>query len=168
MQDDSASAGLSKIKPLSDLALIRGQLRGQGKAVVVTNGHFDLLHVGHLRYLQRARALGDCLIVGVNSDASTRRLKGDRRPLVPQEERAELLAGLACVDYVVIFDELTAEHVVEVLEPDIYVKGGDYAASPHWPESDLVQRQGGRVLALPYVSGHSTSQLIQRIVDRYR
>lgn len=96
---------LSKTIGLTDFLRIREQLRAAGKTVVMTNGHFDILHVGHVRYLVQARELGDCLVVGLNSDASTRRLKGDKRPIVPQDERAELLAALACVDFVVVFDE---------------------------------------------------------------
>ena len=161
-------ASQAKIRSLDELALLREELRRQGKAVVVTNGHFDLLHVGHQRYLQQARELGDCLMVGLNGDASTRRLRGDRRPLIPQDERAELLAGLSCVSFIVVFDEVTAEHLVEVLRPDVYVKGGDYASAECWPEAELVANQGGRVCVLPFVEGHSTSGLIQRIVDRYR
>lgn len=157
-----------KVRLLEELAQIRRQLRQQGKSVVVTNGHFDLLHLGHLRYLQQAKELGDCLIVAINGDDSTRRLKGEKRPLIPQAERAELLTGLACVDFVVIFDELTAERVVEALEPDVYVKGGDYAGAARWPEAELVTRQGGQVRVLPFVNGYSTSQLIQRILERYR
>jgi D-glycero-beta-D-manno-heptose 1-phosphate adenylyltransferase len=101
--------------------------RSAGARVVLTNGVFDLLHLGHVRYLQQARTLGDALVVAVNSDASTRRLKGPKRPLVPEQERAEVLAGLECVDAVTIFDEDTAGPLVEALRPDIYVKGGDYA-----------------------------------------
>ena len=138
-----------------------------GRRVVLTNGVFDLLHVGHLRYLQAARALGDLLIVGVNSDASTRALKGPARPIVPAEERAELLAGLACVDAVVIFPEPTAVGLVEAILPDIWVKGGDYGsleeALPRLPEAASVQRLGGEVCLLPFVEGRSTTLLVERI-----
>jgi rfaE bifunctional protein nucleotidyltransferase chain/domain len=117
-------------KVLSRDATVRlvSSLRDAGARIVLTNGIFDLLHIGHVRYLQQARALGDALVVGLNSDASTRRLKGPDRPLVPEAERAEVLAALACVDAVVIFDEDTAETLVSALRPEIYVKGGDYAA----------------------------------------
>lgn len=135
--------------------------------VVLTNGVFDLLHVGHLRYLQAARALGDLLIVGVNSDASTRALKGPARPIVPEDERAELLAGLACVDAVTIFPETTAVSLVETILPDIWVKGGDYGsleeALPRLPEAVTVQRLGGEVRLLPFVEGRSTTLLVERI-----
>src|SRR5881275_839903 len=118
----------AKIVGLEELSERSEQLRAAGKKLVATNGCFDLLHVGHVRYLQAARALGDLLIVGLNSDASVRAYKGPGRPLVPQDERAELLAALRCVDYVVIFDEPTASALVSALQPDIYVKGGDYRA----------------------------------------
>jgi rfaE bifunctional protein nucleotidyltransferase chain/domain len=138
---------------------------------VFTNGIFDLLHVGHARYLQAARALGDCLIVGVNGDASARALKGAERPLVPQAERAELLAALACVDYVVVFEETTAERVVAAVRPEIYVKGGDYALGASAkvpPEAAVVQAYGGRVVFLPFTAGKSSTDLVQEILRRYR
>ena len=136
----------------------------QSGALVMTNGHFDLLHVGHVRYLQAARGLGDALIVGLNSDGSTRARKPGR-PLVPEEERAELLAALACVDVVVIFDDLTAVGLVGALRPEIYVKGGDWgqAGGPRPPEAEVVEAYGGRVIYLPYVPDRSTTLIIQRI-----
>ena len=137
---------------------------------VFTNGVFDILHVGHVRYLQAARALGDCLIVGLNSDASARALKGERRPLVPQGERAELLAALACVDYVIAFDELTAERLVETLRPEVYVKGGDYGTGDGrkaLPEAAIVERYGGRVVLLPLAESRSTTHVINEIIRRY-
>ncbi|MDH7485033.1 MAG: adenylyltransferase/cytidyltransferase family protein [Anaerolineae bacterium] len=144
--------------------------RAAGRTVVFTNGHFDLLHLGHVDLLQRARALGDVLVVGLNSDASTRQLKGPLRPIMPQAERAAMLAALACVDLVVIFDELTANRLVAALRPDIYVKGGDWQpdgdrAGP--PEAAVVHSYGGQVRFLPYLPGHSTSDLIQTILDRF-
>jgi D-glycero-beta-D-manno-heptose 1-phosphate adenylyltransferase len=137
---------------------------GQNGRVVLTNGHFDLLHVGHVRYLQAARALGDALAVGLNSDASAAARKPGR-PLVPQADRAELLAALACVDAVVIFDALTADELVEALRPEVYVKGGDWGrpGGPQPPEAALVTAQGGQVVYLPYVPDHSTTLIIQRI-----
>jgi len=168
------------------------QERTDGARVVFTNGVFDLLHLGHLRYLRRARGLGDLLVVGVNSDASARRLKGPARPLVPQDERAELLAALDCVDYVTIFDEATAEATLALLQPDVYVKGADYAAmaerqrdtlldahalrqalasdpnlGERLPEARVVANYGGSLALLAYLPGHSTSELIERIVARY-
>jgi rfaE bifunctional protein nucleotidyltransferase chain/domain len=135
-----------------------------GRVVVMTNGHFDLLHVGHVRYLRAARALGDALVVGLNGDSSTRARKPGR-PLVPEGERGELLAALDCVDVVVIFDDLTANRLVEALRPEVYVKGGDWGqpGGPQPPEADIVAGYGGRVVYLPYVANRSTSNLIARI-----
>jgi rfaE bifunctional protein nucleotidyltransferase chain/domain len=134
--------------------------------LVFTNGHFDLLHVGHVRYLQAARALGDALLVGLNSDPSTRARKPGR-PIVPQEERAELLAALACVDAVTIFDELTACALVAALRPEIYVKGSDWAqpGGPQPPEAAVVAGYGGRVVYLPYIPERSTTAIIERITQ---
>lgn len=162
--------GLPKLCAPGDLLQKCQQLRQQGKRVVFTNGCFDLLHVGHIRYLRQARALGDCLIVGLNSDGSMRQLKGPERPLVPQEERAEILAALSAVDHVVIFEELTAERLVSLLRPDIYVKGGDYqtGGGKELPEERIVASYGGRVVILPLVPGRSTSSLIENIRQRYR
>ncbi len=142
--------------------------RARGGTLVLTNGHFDLLHTGHLDYLERARALGAALLVGVNGDGSTRRLKGPGRPLVPAEERARLLAALAPVTACIIFDEDTAVRLVEALRPEIYVKGGDYAAPASGPAKLLPERApveayGGRVVLLDYLPGHSTSALIARV-----
>ncbi len=147
------------------------RLRAEGRRIVFTNGHFDLLHVGHLRSLQAARRLGDVLVVGVNDDATTRRRKGPTRPIVPEAERAELLAGLACVDYVALFGEETAEQTVTLLRPDVYAKGGDYAATPDeeaagrtpLPEAAIVRAYGGEVVTIPLIPGRSTSALEQAI-----
>jgi D-beta-D-heptose 7-phosphate kinase/D-beta-D-heptose 1-phosphate adenosyltransferase len=129
---------------------------------VFTNGHFDLLHVGHLDYLEKARALGDALLVGVNGDASSARLKGIGRPIVPAVERARLLSALKPVTAVVVFEADTAIAVIEALRPDIYVKGGDYAHKP-LPERMMVEAYGGRVELIDYLPDHSTSELIDRI-----
>jgi D-beta-D-heptose 7-phosphate kinase/D-beta-D-heptose 1-phosphate adenosyltransferase len=130
---------------------------------VFTNGCFDLLHVGHIRYLREARRLGDLLVVGINTDGSVRRLKGPSRPVQPEQDRAEILAGLACVDYVVSFDQDTPLGLIEGLKPDVLVKGAD------WPIDRIVGREvvegsGGRVVTIPYVPGVSTSALIERIL----
>lgn len=160
---------MGQVVDLARAAEESARLRAEGKVVVFTNGHFDLLHYGHVRYLQEARALGDFLIVGVNSDASTRALKGPGRPIVPAEERAAVVAALACVDRVVIFSSLTAEALVEALRPQVYVKGGDWrpgearGGEQGPPEAAVVARYGGRVVFLPYLPGHSTSDLIARI-----
>ena len=147
---------------------IREELRSAGKTVVLTNGHFDLLHVGHVRCLQQAKELGDVLFVGVNSDASTRLLKGDKRPIVPEDERARLVAALECVDYVVIFEERTARRLVELLKPDIYAKGGDYGPTgKELPEAEAVAAYGGEVRILPYLPGRSTTDIIRTILERY-
>lgn len=147
-------------KVLARPALARrlDELRRSGCRVVFTNGCFDLLHVGHLRTLLTARAQGDVLVVGVNSDDSVRRLKGPARPLVPQQERAELLAGLECVDFVVVFEEDTPIATLEQLRPDCHVKGGDYRADS-LPESATVRAYGGRILITPLVPGRSTTRL---------
>ncbi len=144
--------------------------RAAGRTVVFTNGHFDVMHLGHVDVLQRARALGDVLIVGLNSDGSTRQLKGPLRPIVPQAERAAMLAALACVDLVVIYDELTANRLVAELRPDVYAKGGDWQPAQDKegpPEVAEVHRYGGEVRFLPYLPGFSTSALIQTILDRF-
>ncbi|MFW5748858.1 MAG: adenylyltransferase/cytidyltransferase family protein [Chloroflexota bacterium] len=140
----------------------REALRDQGQTLVFTNGHFDLLHVGHLDYLEKARALGDALFVGLNGDESTARLKGAGRPLVPAVERARLLAALLPVSAVVIFEADTAHSLIDILRPDIYVKGGDYANKP-LPERAAVEAYGGRVALIDYLPDHSTSALIARI-----
>jgi rfaE bifunctional protein nucleotidyltransferase chain/domain len=143
------------------VAAVRRIQRGGGK-VVFTNGCFDVLHVGHVRYLQAARALGDALVVGVNADASVRRLKGPGRPLTPQRERAEILAALGCVDFTTIFGADTPLRLIEAVRPDVLVKGGD------WPVERIVGREaveaaGGVVRAIPFVKGRSTTALIGRI-----
>jgi rfaE bifunctional protein nucleotidyltransferase chain/domain len=151
---------------LTEAAARAQSARTEGKRVVFTNGVFDILHVGHVRYLEEARRLGDILIVGVNSDASTRALKGNGRPLMPQQEREELLLALRCVDAVVIFDEPTADRTIEALRPDVYVKGGDYA-EPGPPERPTVERYGGQVRILQLVEGRSTTDVIETIRQRF-
>jgi rfaE bifunctional protein nucleotidyltransferase chain/domain len=138
--------------------------RRAGRRIVLTNGCFDLLHRGHLAYLSQARALGDVLVVGVNSDPSVRGLKGPRRPVVPAEDRAALVAGLACVDHVVVFAESTPDRLIRELRPEVYVKGGDYRAED-LPERGLVEGYGGRVAVLAYLPGRSTTAIIDRIRD---
>ena len=142
------------------------QLKTQGKIVVTTNGCFDVLHLGHLRYLQAARRQGDLLVVAVNSDNSVRELKGENRPLIPDVERAEMLAGLACVDYVVIFPELTPVALLAELKPNIHVKGGDYKLE-QLIEKDVVEKNGGKMVVGLNVPGKSTTNLIDVICDRY-
>lgn len=156
----------SKIVSLKDLVAISERLKAQGKTVVLTNGHFDVLHVGHVDCLQRAKALGDVLIVGLNSDASTRLLKGEKRPIVPQEERAQLLAALGCVDYVVIFEERTAERLLVALKPEVYAKGGDWAIED-LPEAKVAAEHGIRIEILPRLPNRSTTDIIGTILARY-
>ena len=153
--------------PITDLPTLVHSLRSEGRTIVLTNGHFDLLHVGHLRYLQAAADLGDVLIVAVNDDAMTSQRKGEGRPVLPEDERAELLAGFECVDYVTIFSEPTASRVVELVQPDVYVKGGDYGqGGTPLPEAPIVESLGGRVVILPLVEGRSTSEIIAAIRGR--
>ncbi|MCU0475250.1 MAG: D-glycero-beta-D-manno-heptose 1-phosphate adenylyltransferase [Anaerolineae bacterium] len=144
------------------LSLADARALRAGRRLVFTNGHFDLLHVGHLDYLEQARALGDLLIVGLNGDPSSERLKGTGRPIVPDHERARLLAALRCVDGVVVFYDDTAHGLIEALRPEVYVKGGDYHDKP-LPERALVEAYGGRVVLIDLLAGHSTSELIRRV-----
>jgi D-glycero-beta-D-manno-heptose 1-phosphate adenylyltransferase len=137
--------------------------RAAGEKIVFTNGVFDLIHRGHIEYLEESRALGDRLVVGVNSDASVRRIKGPERPLVPAEERAELLAALACVDLALVFDEDTPERLIREVEPDVLVKGGDWTPD-RIVGREFVEARGGRVLNVPLREGLSTTALIERIV----
>jgi D-beta-D-heptose 7-phosphate kinase/D-beta-D-heptose 1-phosphate adenosyltransferase len=129
---------------------------------VLTNGCFDILHRGHVTYLQRAKALGDVLIVGVNTDASIRRLKGPDRPINGLDDRLGVLAGLGCIDHLVTFDENTPERLIRSIRPQVFVKGGDYTRDS-LPEAALVEELGGRVVILPYLVDHSTSRLVNRI-----
>jgi rfaE bifunctional protein nucleotidyltransferase chain/domain len=152
----------SKVLTLEEAILRFGREKRNGRRVVFTNGCFDLLHPGHIRCLEQARALGDALIVGLNSDMSAQKLKGPGRPVIPERERAEILAALEAVDAVVIFDELTPREVISRLLPDVLVKGGD------WPGDQIVGRKeveaaGGRVVSIPMVSGYSTSAILQKI-----
>lgn len=153
---------MPKLVEKSALLEERARMKREGKRLVFTNGCFDLLHAGHVRYLQEARALGDALAVGLNSDRSVRILKGEGRPILNEEERAEVIAALEAVDYVVIFDEETPRALIADLLPDVLVKGGD------WPLDQIVGRDevesaGGRVLSLPYLKGSSTTDVIEKI-----
>jgi D-glycero-beta-D-manno-heptose 1-phosphate adenylyltransferase len=164
---------MGQVIEINQLTSLRDDLRADNKRIVFTNGHFDLLHAGHLRYLQRARTLGDVLIVGVNDDAVTRARKGPRRPILPEDDRAELVAGLACVDFAFVFHDDTAHRVIDHLRPDVYVKGGDYTLEPDaggtlLPEAGTVQSYGGDVRIIPLTPSHSTSAIEQRIIDLWR
>lgn len=152
----------SKQIALETLGTLAQQWHAENKQIVLTNGCFDLLHVGHLRYLEKARQMGDLLVVGVNSDESVRALKGAERPIMPQEARAELVAGLECVDYVVVFSEPNAVRLVETVRPHYYVKGGDYTEAD-LPEAEAVIKHEGFVVILPLEEGYSTTQIVERI-----
>lgn len=148
-----------------ELARQVAERQAAGETGVLTNGCFDLLHVGHLRSLQAARACGDFLVLGLNSDASVQALKGPSRPIVPEADRAELLDGLACVDYVTIFDEPTACELVAAVRPRVYVKSSEYADKP-LPEREVVEANGGRVELVTIHVGHSTTDLVARVLAR--
>ena len=153
---------MKKILSFDRLLLERMRLRIAGQTLVFTNGVFDLLHVGHVRYLEQARLLGDRVLVAINSDASVRELKGEGRPLMNQDERAEILAALRTVDYVTIFDDISPRSLIARLSPDVLVKGGDYALDEiHGREE--VEAAGGRVVSLPFVEGFSSSGIIDRM-----
>ena len=152
--------------PPAQLAKILKDAKANDKTIVTTNGCFDVLHLGHLRYLQAAREVGDLLVVCVNSDSSVRALKGADRPLVPEDERAELLAGLECVDYVTVFSERDAKAVLSQLKPDIHIKGGDYKKD-EVIEREVVEANGGKVMVGLNVPGKSTTNLIKTIRDKH-
>ncbi|HBB98201.1 MAG TPA: D-glycero-beta-D-manno-heptose 1-phosphate adenylyltransferase [Blastocatellia bacterium] len=153
-----------KILSHEDLLNERAGLRAAGQTLVFTNGVFDILHVGHVRYLSEARALGDALVIAINSDRSVRELKGTDRPWTKENDRAEILAALRAVDYVTIFDDVSPRSLIARLLPDVLVKGGDYALDQiHGREE--VEAAGGRVLSLPFVEGASTSEIIRRMKE---
>lgn len=141
------------------------KLKEQKKVVVFTNGCFDILHVGHVRYLQAAKQLGDVLVLGLNSDTSVQALKGPTRPINVQADRAEVIAALEAVDYVSIFDEITAEKLIETVQPDIYVKGGDYIIA-NLPEANIVNRYGGKIVLIPEVKGRSSTNVIKKLQEQ--
>ena len=158
---------MSKITPRNELKAKVDRLKREGKKVVFTNGCFDILHAGHTRYLREARKLGDALILALNSDSSVRSIKGPMRPIVPEAERAEVVAALDSVDYVTVFDELTPLELIEFLRPDVIVKGGD------WAEKDIVgaetvRKWGGRVAIMPEIEGASTTNIIDKVLQVYR
>jgi D-glycero-beta-D-manno-heptose 1-phosphate adenylyltransferase len=157
---------MAKILSFDLLIEERKRLGRLGRRVVFTNGCFDLIHPGHIRYLQEARRLGDALIVALNSDRSVRELKGEARPILNQNERAEVMAALGCVDYVTIFDESTPRAVITALAPDVLVKGGDWGLD-QIVGRDEVEAAGGKVLSLAFVEGCSTTDVIERIVKRF-
>ncbi len=157
---------MDKIRSRDELKKEIEGLKGAGKRIVFTNGCFDILHTGHTRYLREARKLGDVLVVGLNSDASIRSIKGEKRPIVPEAERADILASLESVDYLTIFNEPTPLELIELLRPDVLVKGGD------WAEKDIVggdavRKWGGTVAVIPEIKGASTTNIIEKILRLY-
>ena len=151
----------SKIKNLKKFLLTRKKLKGK---LVFTNGCFDLLHVGHIRYLQEARKLGDYLIIGLNSDKSVKKIKGSFRPIIPETERAEVLAALESVSFVVLFDEDTPYELISAIQPDVLVKGGDWKGNDIVGK-DIVEAYGGKVLSLSYIQGRSTTDIIDKVLQ---
>jgi glycerol-3-phosphate cytidylyltransferase len=149
-----------------DIQKIAAELHLSQKKVVFTNGCFDLLHIGHTTYLSEAAKLGDVLIVGLNSDKSVRKIKSRLRPIIPEKERAQVLASLSFVDYVIVFDDEKPDALINAIKPVFHVKGGDYS-SVDLPEKNLVESYGGKVIILPETKNHSTKKIISKIVRRY-
>ena len=158
---------IDKIVTLEDLAARLGKARKSGQTIVFTNGCFDIMHVGHVRYLGQARSQGDLLVVGLNSDSSVRAIKGAKRPIVGQDHRAELLASLACVDYVVPFEELDPLRLIQAIKPDVLVKGEDWAEDAI-VGAEEVKSRGGKVVRIFFVEETSTSGIIQTILKHHR
>jgi len=156
----------NKLVKLDALVKIRKRAKKEGVRVVFTNGCFDILHRGHIEYLKKAKSLGDILIVGLNSDSSVKKIKGKKRPIVHQKNRAEILSALYFVDYVCIFNQETPEKMIKKLIPDVLVKGGDWAKADIVGK-DIVESSGGKVVTIPLVKGKSTKNVIWTIVDRY-
>ena len=161
----AAETSMGQVLDREQLRAERGRLRQAGRRVVFTNGCFDLLHPGHIRYLKQARALGDVLVVALNSDRSVRALKGDGRPILSESERAEVMAALDVVDYVTIFDEETPRDLIAALLPDVLVKGGDWSVDTIVGREE-VEAAGGLVKSLAFIDGLSTTDVIQRIMER--
>ena len=157
----------NKIISVAELREIQKHYKKIGKTMAATSGCFDLLHAGHIMYLREAAAYGDCLAVFLNNDQSVRKLKGNKRPIVPQEDRAYLLAGLEMVDYVCLFGEETPCAVLREVQPDFFIKGGDYQ-NVHIPEIDTIHTYGGHVEYVHLAEGHSTTDIIQKIMGRYK
>lgn len=155
-----------KIKTRDEIRKIAEDLRKQGKKIVTTNGSFDLLHIGHVTYLKEAKKLGDVLIIGLNSDSSVKQYKSDKRPIVPENDRAEMLAALEFVDYVVIFSETDPRELLKAIKPDIHVKAADYTMD-QIIEKAVVEENGGKVILLPLVKGKSTTNMINKIIEVY-
>lgn len=156
---------MNRILGRKEASTLIDNLKKEGKKVVFTNGCFDILHVGHLRYLEQAKEQGDILVIGVNSDASVKRLKGPTRPINSELDRAEILAGLRAVDYTVVFEEDTPVELIDELKPSIHVKGGDYKKED-LPETEVVERNGGEVRILMLVDGKSTTSVVNKILEK--
>jgi len=157
---------IEKIKSADELALWLETSRKEGQKVVFTNGCFDLLHPGHLHYLEKARKMGDILVVGINSDESIRRIKGSKRPLTPESDRLQMLAALECVSFVTVFNEPDPLNLILKIKPDVLVKGGDWSVD-RIIGKDKVEERGGKVVSISLTPGYSTTALIERIVERY-
>jgi rfaE bifunctional protein nucleotidyltransferase chain/domain len=157
---------MGKVVPVAELLEYRAEWRGQGKITVFTNGVFDILHRGHCEYLAAAKTLGDLLIVGLNSDSSVKRIKGEKKPIVPEADRAVVLSMLASVDFVVLFDEETPQRLISEILPDVLVKGGDYSLDAIVGRTE-VEQAGGRVLTVPLTPEKSSTNIIQTILDRF-
>jgi rfaE bifunctional protein nucleotidyltransferase chain/domain len=155
-----------KIKSLDEIIVLRKELKASGKRLVFTNGCFDILHVGHVRFLNLARALGDRLVVALNSDRSVRQIKGKSRPVIPEMERAEVLSALGSVDYVFLFDDSTPQRIIDAIVPDILVKGSDWELS-RVVGRETVENSGGSVLTVPVVEGSSTTDIIRKVIERF-
>lgn len=155
------------VKTHEEIVLIRKELKNQNKKVVFTNGVFDILHAGHVDYLSKAKELGDILIVGINSDASVKRIKGDLRPVVPQHERAFIISSLKPVDYVTIFEEDTPFNIISLLIPDVLVKGADWSKDKI-VGADVVEANGGSVETIKFVNQTSTTNIIKTVLEKYR
>jgi rfaE bifunctional protein nucleotidyltransferase chain/domain len=157
---------MSTVKSLTEIKAVRANLKDERKKIVFTNGVFDLIHAGHVDYLIKAKKMGDVLIVGLNSDGSVKRIKGDKRPILGQEERAFILSNLKPVDYVVLFDEDTPEKLISEIIPDILVKGADWSIEKIVGK-DVVERNGGKVVNIEFVNEQSTSKVIDSILKKY-
>ncbi len=157
---------MSNVKKIEELVEIRNQLRAQNKKVVFTNGVFDILHAGHVDYISKAKEKGDVLIVGINSDASVKRIKGELRPVVPQHERAFIISSLKPVDYVVIFEEDTPGEIIDKLIPDVLIKGADWAIDKIVGR-ETVEKNGGKVETIKFVNDQSTTNIIKTVTERF-
>ncbi len=158
---------MKKTISLKTLVSILKPLRKRGRKVVFTNGCFDIIHAGHVRYLKKARSLGDILVVGLNSDSSVRSIKGETRPIVPQKERAEVLSALSCIDHIVVFNDPTPLRLITEIRPDVLAKGADWAAGDI-VGADVVKKNGGRIRRITLVKGRSTTNIIRRILELHK